>query len=152
MENTHVMVFWDGWENTKKHDLGILHWRRLKKPCTEGFHLTRLTWLIHLSVLPSNWNLGKMFALTGSLDQVHMVKINISVFPPCRKMVIFITEIVKTSKYVIWITRKWLLHGGISKMIFLPYVLDLMDLLEQKKFLRFQLYVYCKYRLYRLGL
>ena len=26
--------------------------------------LTRLTWLIHISVLPSNWNLGKNFALT----------------------------------------------------------------------------------------
>ena len=26
--------------------------------------LTRLTWLIHTSVLPSNWNLGKNFALT----------------------------------------------------------------------------------------
>ena len=25
--------------------------------------LTRLTWLIHTSVLPSNWNLGKIFAL-----------------------------------------------------------------------------------------
>ena len=26
--------------------------------------LARLTWLIHTSVLPSNWNLGKNFALT----------------------------------------------------------------------------------------
>ena len=26
--------------------------------------LTRLTWLIHTSVLPSNWNLGNFFALT----------------------------------------------------------------------------------------
>ena len=26
--------------------------------------LTRLTWLIHTSVLPSNWNPGKIFALT----------------------------------------------------------------------------------------
>ena len=28
------------------------------------YDLTRLTWLIHTSVLPSNWNLGKIFVLT----------------------------------------------------------------------------------------
>ena len=32
--------------------------------CVSNFNLTRLTWLIHTSVLPSNWNLGKFFALT----------------------------------------------------------------------------------------
>ena len=32
--------------------------------CPLNFTLTRLTWLIHTSVLPSNWNLGKIFALT----------------------------------------------------------------------------------------
>ena len=36
--------------------------------------LTRLTWLIHTSVLPSIWNPGKIFAPTGLLGQVHMVK------------------------------------------------------------------------------
>ena len=36
--------------------------------------LTRLTWLIHTSVLPSNWNPDKMFPPTGLLGQVHMVK------------------------------------------------------------------------------
>ena len=35
--------------------------------------LTRLTWLIHTSVLPSNWNLGH-FALKSQLGQVHMVR------------------------------------------------------------------------------
>ena len=30
--------------------------------------LTRLTWLIHTSVLPSNWDLGKIFALTVQLE------------------------------------------------------------------------------------
>ena len=40
----------------------------------ENASLTRLTWLIHTSVLPSNWNLGKISALTGQLGQVHMVK------------------------------------------------------------------------------
>ena len=38
------------------------------------FDLTRLTWLIHTSVLPSNWNPVKIFAPTGLLGQVHMVK------------------------------------------------------------------------------
>ena len=54
-----------------------------------------------MSVLPSNWNLDKIFALTGLLDHVPTAKKNISNFPPCRKMVIFITELViflKTSK------------------------------------------------------
>ena len=36
--------------------------------------LTRLTWLIHTSVLPSIWNPDKIFAPTGLLGQVHMVK------------------------------------------------------------------------------
>merc|ERR1712051_1103142 len=37
-------------------------------------NLTRLTWLIHTSVLPSNWNPDKIFAPTGLLGQVHLVK------------------------------------------------------------------------------
>ena len=52
------------------------------------------------SFLPSNWNLDKNFALTGELGQVHMTK-KISDFPPCVKMVIFVTEFViflKTTK------------------------------------------------------
>ena len=36
--------------------------------------LTRLTWLIHTSVLPSIWNPGKIFAPIGQLGQAHMVK------------------------------------------------------------------------------
>ena len=34
-----------------------------------------------------------MFGLTGELGQVHMAKI-ISDFPPCGKIVIFVTEFV----------------------------------------------------------
>ena len=37
-------------------------------------YLTRLTWLIHTSVLPLDWNLGNIFAVTGPLGQVHMAK------------------------------------------------------------------------------
>ena len=40
--------------------------------------LTSLTWLIHTSVLPSIWNPDKMFAPTGQLGQVNMVK---KIFP-----------------------------------------------------------------------
>ena len=36
--------------------------------------LTRLTWLIHTSVLPSIWNLGKNFALIVYLGQVQWLK------------------------------------------------------------------------------
>ena len=39
-----------------------------------GMELTRLTQLIHTSLLPSNWNLDKFFALLGELGQVHMAK------------------------------------------------------------------------------
>ena len=40
----------------------------------ENRSLTRLTWLIHTSVLPSSWNPDKIFAPTGLLGQVHKVK------------------------------------------------------------------------------
>ena len=59
-------------------------------------------------------------------------KINIFDFPPCGKMVIFITEIfLKTivSKMLMdykKMTSTW----RNSKTIFLPYVLDLMEMLE----------------------
>ena len=65
---------------------------------------TDKTWLntsYLTTFLPSDWNLDKNFALTGELGQVHMAKKNISDFPPCGKMVIFVTEFViflKTSK------------------------------------------------------
>ena len=40
--------------------------------------------------------------------------------------------LIKTPPFnkVDYFLRKWLLHGGISKIFSLPYVLDLMDLLE----------------------
>ena len=40
--------------------------------------LKRLTSLIHTSFLPSNWNLDKIFALTGELGQVYLAK---KIFP-----------------------------------------------------------------------
>ena len=42
--------------------------------------LTRLTCLIQISCLPSNWNLDKIFALAGELDQVHMAKKLFAIF------------------------------------------------------------------------
>ena len=53
-------------------------------------------------------------------------KKNISDFPPCGRMVIFVTEFVifrKTPPFyeVKWIRRKWLPHGGISKIFFLDH-------------------------------
>ena len=55
----------------------VLYLNEYKK-VNVNFHLfcvslTRLTWMIHTSFLPSNWNLGKIFALTGPLGLVHIV-------------------------------------------------------------------------------
>ena len=36
---------------------------KFKTQAMGGSNLTRLTWLIHTSVLPSNWNPGKIFPL-----------------------------------------------------------------------------------------
>ena len=50
----------------------------------------------------SNWNLNKIFTLKCELGQVHSAKRNISDFPPCRKLVVFVTEFViffKTSNW-----------------------------------------------------
>ena len=44
-----------------------------------GMELTRLTQLIHTSLLPSNWNLDKFFALLGELGQVHTLESGIDV-------------------------------------------------------------------------
>ena len=46
--------------------------------------LTRITWLIHTSFLPSSWNPNNFFALAGYLAQVHMSKKKFN-FPPCGK-------------------------------------------------------------------
>ena len=42
--------------------------------------LTRLTWLTHTSLLPSNWDLDKIFALAVELGQVHMANKNFPIF------------------------------------------------------------------------
>ena len=102
----------------------ILIFAKKKTRCTFVciYNLTRLTWLIHTSVLPSIWNPDKIFAPTGLLGQVHIVKkiflkflhagswsflllnlwfsskllskMNIFEIPPCGKLVIFVTEFV----------------------------------------------------------
>ena len=41
----------------------------------------------------------KFFALTGQLSQVHMAKKNISNFPPCGKVAIYVTEFVINFRY-----------------------------------------------------
>jgi hypothetical protein len=43
-------------------------------------YLTRLTWLIHMSFLPSNWVLDNFFALAGELGQVHMANQKFPIF------------------------------------------------------------------------
>ena len=42
--------------------------------------LTRLTWLTHTSLLPSNWELDEIFALAVELGQVHMANKNFPIF------------------------------------------------------------------------
>ena len=61
------------------------------------FPLNMSSWLIQASFLPSNWNLDKIFALTGELGQVYMEK-NISNFPPCGN---FQLSILKNKKVLI---------------------------------------------------
>ena len=97
-----VMEFWT-WV-TKFSFIFAKRWMGFKKMSvilqSVAISLTPLTWLIHTSVLPSNWNPGKIFALTVWLGQVCMVKKK-SDFPPWGKMVVFVTEFVifvKTSK------------------------------------------------------
>ena len=58
-----------------------LSWKRFLTHCffpNVKKVLTHLTLLIHTSVLPSNWNLCKIFAPIRQLGQVHMVK---KIFP-----------------------------------------------------------------------
>ena len=58
-----------------------------------------------------------------------MVKKLFLILLPCGKMVVFVTEFVIFLKTI---KRKWLPHGGKSDIFFLPYVIDLIKLLEQK--------------------
>ena len=55
--------------------------------------LTRLTWLIHASVLPSIWNPDKNFAPTGQLGQVHMVNKILSGFQFEGKTDVWISQV-----------------------------------------------------------
>ena len=95
--------------------------------------LKHLTWLIHTSVLSSNWNLGKVFALTGSLGQLHMVKRyfwNSSTRKPFSYNPFHLLVLRKITISVIKMTV--FPHGGKLETFILPYVLDLMGLLEPK--------------------
>ena len=88
--------------------------------------LTRLTWLIHILFLPSNWNLGKNFALTGELGQVHMEKkyFQFSSMQEDGYFCYWICDFFcETPPFyeVKWIRRKLLPHGGISKIFFLDH-------------------------------
>ena len=66
--------------------------------------------------IPSNWNLGKIFAPTGPLGQVHMVKEMRKPFS-CNSFYLIVMRKITTS---------------VIKMIIFPHdVLDLIDLLEQ---------------------
>ena len=65
-----------------------------------GLGLTRITWLIHTSVLPSNWNLGKFFVLTGELGQVHMAKKLFPIFLHAGKGLFLILNLWFSSKLV----------------------------------------------------
>ena len=93
---------------------------------------TRLTWLIHISVLPSNWNPDKFFAPTGLLGQVHTVKKyfwNASMREPFFLNSFYLLVLRKITNSLTKMTN--FPHGGNQKYFFLPYVLDLIDLLEQ---------------------
>ena len=62
--------------------------------------LTRLTWLIHTPLLPSNWNLDKMFALTGQLGQVHMAKKIFPIFLHAERWLFLLLNLWFSSKVV----------------------------------------------------
>ena len=49
------------------------------------FYLTRLTWLTHTSLLPSNWDLDELFALAVELGQVYMANKKFPIFLNAEK-------------------------------------------------------------------
>ena len=62
--------------------------------------LTHLTWLIHTSVLPSNWNPGKIFVLTVWLGQVHTVKKIFLIFLHAGRWLFLLLNLWFSSKLV----------------------------------------------------
>ena len=62
--------------------------------------LTRLTWLVHTSFLPSSWNLDKNFALTGELGQAHMAKKIFPIFFHAGKWLFLLLNLWFSSKVV----------------------------------------------------
>ena len=96
-------------------------------------YLTRLTWLIHTSVLPSSWNPDKIFAPTGLLGQVHIVKKIFLKFLHAGSWSFLLLNLWFSSKLVSKMNFKKMASAWKHfKNIFLPYVLDLIDLMEQK--------------------
>ena len=81
--------------------------------------LTRLTWLIHTSILPSNWNPDKIFATTGLLGQVHIVKKyfwNSSMREPFSFNSFYLIVLRKITNSLTKMTN--FPHGGKSEKIF----------------------------------
>ena len=102
---------------------------RQSKSLVVTYILTRLTWLIHTSVLPSNWNPDKFYAPTGLLGQVQMVSKyfwNSSMREPFSFSSFYLLVLRKITNSL----TKMILEEN-RKYFFLPYVLDLIDLLEQ---------------------
>ena len=72
------------------------------------FYLTRLTWLTHTSLLPSNWDLDELFALAVELGQVYMANKKFPIFLNAEKgngkgersLQFSITVIIKSFGYV----------------------------------------------------
>ena len=88
----------------RKHFLVIQYFKNMWKFKQKGKKimstLTRLTWLIHISVLPSNWNLDKIFALTGQLGQVHMAKKIFLIFLHAGRWLFLLLNLWFSSKLV----------------------------------------------------
>ena len=66
IEQVHVLIQRNALKVTYSQSKLLIDQKNLVKiaPPRIDENLTRLTWLIHTSVLPSNWNPGKIFALT----------------------------------------------------------------------------------------
>ena len=77
----------------------LVHFRTFQD-CRKVLKFWGYTWLIHTSVLPSNWNLGKIFALTGQLGQEHMVKKIFPIFLHAGRWLFLLLNLLFSSKLV----------------------------------------------------
>ena len=62
--------------------------------------LKRFTWLIQTLFLPSNWNLNKIFVLTGELGQAHMAKKLFLIFLHAGRWLFLLLNLWFSSKLV----------------------------------------------------